>query len=151
MLQLLKSIGNTLIIPNKGHLTSSYLTIPFLITGFLTCVHLVAAKSFYQDVTLRCDHVCPVGFRVIPVNGRNSITAPYLPLCLVAFSWLLQGGYNAAIGDIVRILKPTTRLIDGFYSLVSGRDTGWSHIHLLARLLAKRDVESDGKGRSHHS
>jgi Derlin-2/3 len=29
------------------------------------------------------------------------ITAPYLPICLVAFSWLLQGGFEAAIGDIV--------------------------------------------------
>lgn len=31
----------------------------------------------------------------------NRITAPYLPICLVAFSWLLQGGFQAAIGDIV--------------------------------------------------
>ena len=37
----------------------------------------------------------------------NRITAPYLPICLVAFSWLLQGGFQAAIGDIVssRVLE----------------------------------------------
>jgi Derlin-2/3 len=37
--------------------------------------------------------------RGVGLMGR--ITAPYLPICLVAFSWLLQGGFEAAIGDIV--------------------------------------------------
>ncbi|WVQ65354.1 uncharacterized protein L199_003530 [Kwoniella botswanensis] len=40
--------------------------------------------------------------------GVVTITAPYLPLCLVAFSWLLQGGFQAAIGDIVGILAGHT-------------------------------------------
>ncbi|KAI9634773.1 Derlin [Dioszegia hungarica] len=40
--------------------------------------------------------------------GVITITAPYLPLCLVAFSWLLQGGFQAAIGDIVGILAGHT-------------------------------------------
>ncbi|OCF39692.1 derlin-2/3 [Kwoniella heveanensis CBS 569] len=40
--------------------------------------------------------------------GVVTITAPYLPLCLVAFSWLLQGGFEAAIGDIVGILAGHT-------------------------------------------
>lgn len=37
--------------------------------------------------------------------GVITITAPYLPLCLVAFSWLLQGGFQAALGDIVSGLQ----------------------------------------------
>ncbi|GFZ50597.1 hypothetical protein JCM24511_08355 [Saitozyma sp. JCM 24511] len=40
--------------------------------------------------------------------GVITITAPYLPLCLVAFSWLLQGGFQAALGDIVGILAGHT-------------------------------------------
>ncbi|KAK1925644.1 Derlin [Papiliotrema laurentii] len=40
--------------------------------------------------------------------GVITVTAPYLPLCLVAFSWLLQGGFDAAIGDIVGILAGHT-------------------------------------------
>lgn len=32
---------------------------------------------------------------------EHSITAPYLPACLVAFSWLLQGGFKEALADIV--------------------------------------------------
>ncbi|WWC88404.1 uncharacterized protein L201_003315 [Kwoniella dendrophila CBS 6074] len=40
--------------------------------------------------------------------GVITITAPYLPLCLVAFSWLLQGGFQAAIGDIIGILAGHT-------------------------------------------
>ncbi|KAK8858837.1 hypothetical protein IAR55_003067 [Kwoniella newhampshirensis] len=40
--------------------------------------------------------------------GVVTITAPYLPLCLVGFSWLLQGGFQAAIGDIVGILAGHT-------------------------------------------
>jgi hypothetical protein len=39
--------------------------------------------------------------RVSARTDRLSVTAPYLPLCLVAFSWLLQGGFDAAVGDIV--------------------------------------------------
>lgn len=30
-----------------------------------------------------------------------SIPAPYLPFCLAAFSWLLQNGFQGALGDIV--------------------------------------------------
>jgi Derlin-2/3 len=44
---------------------------------------------------------------VISPKGKvlmSRITAPYLPICLVAFSWLLQGGFQAAIGDIVSIV-----------------------------------------------
>ncbi|CAD6587645.1 MAG: hypothetical protein TREMPRED_004816 [Tremellales sp. Tagirdzhanova-0007] len=40
--------------------------------------------------------------------GIITITAPYLPLCLVGFSWLLQGGFHAAVGDIVGILAGHT-------------------------------------------
>ncbi|ORX37185.1 Derlin [Kockovaella imperatae] len=40
--------------------------------------------------------------------GVITITAPYLPHCLVAFSWLLQGGFEAAVGDIVGILAGHT-------------------------------------------
>ncbi|RSH78344.1 uncharacterized protein EHS24_002064 [Apiotrichum porosum] len=42
--------------------------------------------------------------------GVIVISAPYLPLCLVAFSWLLQGGFEAAMGDIVGILAGHTYL-----------------------------------------
>lgn len=33
--------------------------------------------------------------------GLINITAPYLPLALVGFSWLINGSYHAAAGDLV--------------------------------------------------
>ncbi|KAG8906636.1 hypothetical protein FRB99_006424 [Tulasnella sp. 403] len=33
--------------------------------------------------------------------GLINITAPYLPLALVGFSWLINGSYQAAAGDLV--------------------------------------------------
>lgn len=39
---------------------------------------------------------------VFCIADRPRITAPYLPACLVAFSWILQGGFKAALADIVR-------------------------------------------------
>lgn len=41
----------------------------------------------------------------------DSITAPYLPFCLVAFSWLLQGGFDAALGDIVSAETLPSRIL----------------------------------------
>ncbi|EIW67503.1 derlin-2/3 [Tremella mesenterica] len=40
--------------------------------------------------------------------GVVTITAPYLPICLVGFSWLLQGGFQAAVGDLVGMLAGHT-------------------------------------------
>jgi len=37
----------------------------------------------------------------ISLFGLFTITAPYLPLALVAFSWLLNGTWRAAAGDLV--------------------------------------------------
>ncbi|TFK64628.1 Der1-like protein [Pluteus cervinus] len=37
----------------------------------------------------------------IALFGLITITAPYLPVALVAFSWLLNGSWKAAAGDLV--------------------------------------------------
>lgn len=74
----------------------------------------------------------------------SSITAPYLPICLVAFSWLLQGGFQAAVGDIVRFTSyRVDHHADAYFA---GGDTRRTHICILTRLLAERNVESDRKG-----
>jgi hypothetical protein len=40
------------------------------------------------------------------VMGLVTITAPYLPLILIAYSYLANGGFDAAIADIVRSFPP---------------------------------------------
>lgn len=37
----------------------------------------------------------------ISLFGLFTITAPYLPVALVAFSWVLNGTWKAAAGDLV--------------------------------------------------
>ena len=37
----------------------------------------------------------------ISLFGIVTLTAPYLPLTLVAFSWLLNGTWRAALGDLL--------------------------------------------------
>lgn len=37
----------------------------------------------------------------ISLFGLVTITAPYLPLALVAFSWIINGTWSAAAGDLV--------------------------------------------------
>lgn len=37
----------------------------------------------------------------ISLFGIVTITAPYLPLALVAFSWVLSGTWRAAVGDLL--------------------------------------------------
>jgi len=37
----------------------------------------------------------------ISLFGLFTITAPYLPLALIAFSWILNGSWKAAIGDLL--------------------------------------------------
>lgn len=37
----------------------------------------------------------------ISLFGLITITAPYLPIALVAFSWVLNGTWKAAAGDLV--------------------------------------------------
>ena len=87
-----------------GHLTTPYHAFPFLVASILACLHLVEAKSVYQDVAFWDHHV---GCRTFTYRNQPDnlfrITAPYLPLCLVGFSWLLQGGFHAAVGDIVSL------------------------------------------------
>jgi Derlin-2/3 len=75
-------------------------TVPSFFTGICTGLYLVKAESKYQNVFIRSHHVGPWVF-VIRKMLILRITAPYLPICMVAFSWLLQGGVKAAIGDIV--------------------------------------------------
>ena len=37
----------------------------------------------------------------ISLFGLVTISAPYLPVALVAFSWLLNGTWRAAVGDLI--------------------------------------------------
>ena len=49
----------------------------------------------------------------ISLFGIVTLTAPYLPLTLVAFSWLLNGTWRAALGDLrasfVALSRPRCR------------------------------------------
>jgi Derlin-2/3 len=82
-----------------GPLPAHHHALPLLLPRLCPCVHLVPPQSQCQDEPLWRRDVGVSGTSYTPANDR--ITAPYLPFCLVAFSWLLQGGFDAALGDIV--------------------------------------------------
>ena len=126
----------------SGHLASSYHAFPLIVFGILARIHLVETKSIHQDVSLRRDNVSSsYQFTASHIGYIFSITAPYLPLCLVAFSWLLQGGFSVAIGDIASLPRCiSSKLI----WLCVGWYTSGTYIRLPAGLLASRVVESDG-------
>ena len=93
--------------------------------------------------------------------GVCRITAPYLPLCLVAFSWLLQGGFDAAIGDIVSLFSPKSTSVMAAPSRVGvvvvdvaaavtvadrytkDWDIGRTYVCVFTRLLAQGNVVND--------
>ena len=81
-----------------GHIALVDPPVPLVVPRVRTRVHLVSTQSLNQDVSLWRNYVrCTVN----PQQLIERITAPYLPICLVGFSWLLQGGFQAAVGDIV--------------------------------------------------
>lgn len=135
-----------------GYCPAPHYAIPLVLPRLLIGVYLVTAEPIDQDEPLWGDHVRPLylgltGYSASPADSI-SITAPYLPLCLVAFSWLLQGGFQAAIGDIVSLA--VLGLDDGERDERAdcvGRNTSWAHLRLPARLLAQRNVEPDRQGR----
>ncbi|GMK59163.1 hypothetical protein CspeluHIS016_0701780 [Cutaneotrichosporon spelunceum] len=43
--------------------------------------------------------------------GAVTISAPYLPFCLVVFSWILSGELKGALGDILGILAGHTYIV----------------------------------------
>jgi Derlin-2/3 len=88
-----------------GYCPATHYAIPLVLPCLLFGVYLVSAEPIDQDEFVWGDHVRPLYLGLLSVLSQSAdsirITAPYLPLCLVAFSWLLQGGFQAAIGDIV--------------------------------------------------
>lgn len=96
------------------HLSTPHITIPIFFSSLCAGVHLVETESLDQNVPLWSHYVSlrladgegslqAVHLQILGSSSPCRITAPYLPICLVAFSWLLQGGYRAAVGDIVSL------------------------------------------------
>ncbi|BEJ12552.1 hypothetical protein CspHIS471_0210120 [Cutaneotrichosporon sp. HIS471] len=78
--------------------------------------------------------------------GVVTITAPYLPFCLVAFSWLLQGGFDAALGDILGILAGHTYVFLQDYWPREMWSSGQGEVvtpAILKRALGQRDRERE--------
>jgi len=71
-------------------LLSSILTLPFLSSSLAFSLVYIWSR---RNPSIR-----------MSLFGLITITAPYLPIALVAFSWVMNGGYQAAIGDMVGIV-----------------------------------------------